>query len=148
MRQTTFDTSSHRAAAVVDNSGAGGPHPIDVHVGVQIRMRRKELRITQEQLAERLGLTFQQIQKYERASNRVSASKLWAIASALTVPIGYFYQGAEDPDSNGLPAAADFMLMPEGLELAATFPKIKARKIRRQILELVGVLGDEARAAG
>jgi len=63
--------------------GVGGPHPVDRHVGLRIRMRRKELGVSQEKLAEALGLTFQQVQKYERAANRVSASKLFEIARAL-----------------------------------------------------------------
>src|ERR1700753_441801 len=80
-----------------DEAFAGGPHPVDRHVGLRIRMRRKELGVSQEKLAEALGLTFQQVQKYERAANRVSASKLWEIAQALSTHIGYFYEGLGDP---------------------------------------------------
>src|SRR3569833_3990171 len=81
-----------------------GPNPIDRHVGLRIRMRRKELGISQEKLAESIGLTFQQVQKYERAANRVSASKLWEMSRALTTSISYFYEGlgagGEIPGSN------------------------------------------------
>src|SRR3954447_22631788 len=70
-----------------------GPNPIDRHVGLRIRLRRKELGISQERLAESIGLTFQQVQKYERAANRVSASKLWEVARALNTSISYFYDG-------------------------------------------------------
>jgi len=86
-------------AAVVPSmdTGAGrradSPHPVDLHVGVCIRMRRKELSISQERLAESLGITFQQVQKYERGANRVSASKLWEIALVLKTPVAYFYDG-------------------------------------------------------
>src|SRR5215472_12430765 len=80
------------------------PNPIDRHVGLRIRLRRKELNISQERLAESIGLTFQQIQKYERAANRVSASKLFEMARALSTNIGYFYEGL--PDSPA-PVGAD-----------------------------------------
>ncbi|MBX3480125.1 MAG: helix-turn-helix transcriptional regulator [Caulobacter sp.] len=70
-------------------------HPVDIHVGRRIRARRKALGVTQEGLAEALALTFQQIQKYERGANRVSASKLFAIAEALETPVGWFFEGLE-----------------------------------------------------
>src|SRR5579875_3003935 len=79
------------------------PNPVDIHVGLHIRMRRKALGISQERLAEALGLTFQQVQKYERGANRVSASKLWEIARALRTNVAYFYEGLED---DGAPEAA------------------------------------------
>src|SRR5271154_3361246 len=72
------------------------PNPIDVHVGLQVRLRRKELKISQEKLADALGLTFQQVQKYERGANRISASKLYEIARTLQVPIGWFFEGLTD----------------------------------------------------
>src|SRR5271170_2236566 len=75
------------------------PNPIDVHVGLQVRLRRKELKISQEKLAESLGLTFQQVQKYERGANRISASKLYEIARALRAPVSYFFDGLADPAS-------------------------------------------------
>src|SRR6476469_607632 len=93
------------------------PNPVDRHVGLRIRLRRKELGISQEKLAEAIGLTFQQVQKYERAANRVSASKLWEMSRALSTNIGYFYEGLGDtieaPGSN-LPRETmqDFLLTP------------------------------------
>src|SRR3954452_5745259 len=78
---------------------ADGPHPVDRHVGLRIRMRRKEMGVSQERLAEALGITFQQVQKYERGANRVSASKLWDIAGALRTPVSYFYDGLGDQDA-------------------------------------------------
>ena len=125
-----------------------GPNPVDRHVGLRLRMRRKELGISQEKLAEAIGLTFQQVQKYERAANRVSASKLWEMARALSTSIGYFYEGLGDtletPGSN-LPRESmqDFLMTPEGLELAATFPKIPRGKVRRRVLDLVRAMAGE-----
>lgn len=74
----------------------GAPNPIDVHVGNRIRLRREVLGITQETLAARLGLTFQQVQKYERAMNRVGASRLWDIAQVLSEPVGFFFDEMSD----------------------------------------------------
>ena len=73
------------------------PHPVDVHVGARIRLRRKEMGISQTDLADVLGLTFQQVQKYERGSNRVSASKLYDITNKLETPIEYFFVGLKTP---------------------------------------------------
>src|SRR5437868_11330723 len=101
------------------------PNPIDRHVGLRIRMRRKELGLSQEKLAESIGLTFQQVQKYERAANRVSASKLWEMARALDTTVGYFYEGlpADARMARPLgPKLEDFLLTSEGVELARHFP--------------------------
>jgi len=113
-------------------------------------MRRKMLGVSQERLAEALGLTFQQVQKYERGSNRVSASKLYEIARFLSAPISYFFDGLADPTTadqgNGASEQLmhDFLMSGEGLELAAAFPKILRPRVRRRILELVRTLaGDE-----
>ena len=125
-----------------------GPHPIDRHVGLRVRMRRKEMGVSQERLAEALGLTFQQVQKYERGANRVSASKLWEIGRALRTPVSYFYEGLSDgadpaattPAQRG---AQDFLLTSEGMELAQAFPRIPRPALRRRVLELVRTLSDE-----
>jgi transcriptional regulator with XRE-family HTH domain len=128
------------------------PNPVDRHVGLRIRMRRKELGISQERLADSIGLTFQQVQKYERAANRVSASKLWEMARVLNASIGYFYEGLGDvletPGSN-LPreAVQQFLMTPEGIELASTFPKIPRGRVRRKILDLVRAMAEESEAA-
>lgn len=119
-----------------------GPNPVDRHVGLRIRMRRKELGISQERLAEAVGLTFQQIQKYERAANRVSASKLWELSQALQTTTAYFFDGLTQMSGEGLPRESmqDFLLTPEGLELAAFFPRIPTPRLRRKVLELVRAL--------
>ena len=125
----------------------GGANPIDRHVGLRIRMRRKELGLSQERLADAVGLTFQQIQKYERAANRVSASKLFEIARALNTGVAYFYEGlttSEELDQRAAPNldAQAFLLTPEGAELAAIFPRLTRSRVRRKVVELVRALAD------
>lgn len=126
------------------------PNPVDRHVGLRIRMRRKELGVSQERLAGAIGLTFQQIQKYERAANRVSASKLWEVAQALDAPVGYFYDGLDKPAERTATAPSssvhDFLLTPEGLELASLFPKIARPRVRRRILDLLRSMAEEEEA--
>uniref|UniRef100_UPI003983C95A helix-turn-helix domain-containing protein n=1 Tax=Phenylobacterium sp. TaxID=1871053 RepID=UPI003983C95A len=109
------------------------------HVGLRVRMRRKEMGVSQEKLAEALGITFQQVQKYERGANRVSASKLWEIARALGTPVAYFYEGLSEGTDITAPtsSAQDFLLTSEGLELASSFPRIARPQLRRRVLELV-----------
>ena len=128
----------------------GGPNPIDRHVGLRIRMRRKELGVSQERLADSIGLTFQQVQKYERAANRVSASKLWEVARALSTSVTYFYEGLGDGPTAGvdLPrdAAQEFLLTPEGMELASIFPKLSQDRVRRKLIELVRLMAEDERA--
>jgi transcriptional regulator with XRE-family HTH domain len=124
--------------------------PIDRHVGARIRMRRKILGVSQEKLADSLGLTFQQVQKYEKGANRVSASKLYEIAAALQTQVAYFFEGLADP-STEIDAKAkgaeqfvhDFLMTPEGLELAGIFPRITRPAVRRRILDLVRSMADE-----
>lgn len=124
------------------------PNPVDRHVGLRIRLRRKELGVSQEKLAEAIGLTFQQVQKYERAANRVSASKLWEVSRALSTNIAYFYEGLPDfvaPVGADAPrdAMQEFLMTSEGIELATIFPQIPRGKVRRRILDLVRALAGE-----
>ena len=134
------------------NAGERGPAEVDMHVGARVRMRRRFLGLTQQALAESLGLTFQQVQKYERGANRVSASKLYEIARALHVPVPYFFEGLGDPTAGASAAGLDdaseqhvhgFLMTTEGLELAAAFPRITRPRLRRRILDLVRSLADE-----
>ncbi len=113
-------------------------------------MRRKILGVSQEKLADSLGLTFQQVQKYEKGANRVSASKLYEIAAALQTQVAYFFDGLADPGADGDPKGEgaeqfvhDFLMTPEGLELAGIFPKITRPSVRRRILDLVRSMADE-----
>ena len=123
------------------------PSTVDVHVGGRVRVRRRLLGMTQERLAELIDVTFQQVQKYERGSNRISASKLFAIASALEVSIGYFFEGLEGeepaPPNSPERMVQAFLQTPEGLELAQTFPKIGRGPLRRRVLELVRAAVEE-----
>ena len=128
------------------------PNPVDLHVGARIRMRRKILGVSQERLADDLGLTFQQIQKYERGANRVSASKLYEIAKSLQSPVGYFFEGLVDA-TTGLSETGDnfvhdFLMTDEGLELATVFPRISRAKVRRRILDLVRSMAEEEALGG
>jgi transcriptional regulator with XRE-family HTH domain len=127
------------------------PDPVDLYVGARIRMRRKLLGVSQERLAEQLGLTFQQVQKYERGANRVSASKLHAIGTALGAPVAYFFEGfgggsaqaagADEPDGASL--VHELVMTPEGMELASLFPRIKRAKVRRRLLDLMRALVED-----
>lgn len=133
------------AASAAETGRGDGPHPVDRHVGVRIRMRRKELGVSQERLAEALGITFQQVQKYERGANRVSASKLWEIATTLKTPVAYFYDGLSCHESAiaQRDATQEFMMSSDGIELVAAFPRISEPAIRRKIVELVRAVADE-----
>lgn len=123
------------------------PNPIDRHVGLRIRLRRKELGVSQEKLADQIGLTFQQVQKYERAANRVSASKLYEMARALNTSVSYFYEGLGDPGASDgaavAPTVHEFLLTPEGMELATVFPRVRRGRVRRRILDLVRAMAEE-----
>jgi transcriptional regulator with XRE-family HTH domain len=125
------------------------PNPIDIHVGSRIRLRRNMLGMSQEKLGESLGITFQQIQKYEKGTNRVGASRLQAIASILNVPVAFFFEdapGHEAGTAGGLAEdssttyVVDFLNSPEGLQLNRAFVRISDAKIRRKVVELVKAL--------
>jgi transcriptional regulator with XRE-family HTH domain len=111
-------------------------------VGIRIRLRRKQLNMSQGQLAEALGVTFQQIQKYERAANRVSASKLWEIAQALESSVTYFYEGldGETEAADGPLSAQQLLLSREGVELVAAFRGIHSAQRRGLLLNLISEL--------
>lgn len=122
-------------------------HPVDVHVGKRVRQRRWMIGMTQQQLAEQVGIKFQQIQKYETGMNRVSASRLWDIADALGVQVSFFFdgleQGNQEPptEQTGLPS--DIMADKEALELVRSYYSIPENQ-RRRLFELARVLSDVA----
>ncbi|BBU57487.1 MULTISPECIES: helix-turn-helix domain-containing protein [Mameliella] len=122
-------------------------HPVDVHVGKRIRHRRWLVGMTQQQLAERVGIKFQQIQKYETGANRVSASRLWDIAEALDVPVSFFFEGIENENAAEEGAAesvpADIMGDKEALDLVRSYYAIPENQ-RRRLFELARVLSDVA----
>lgn len=130
------------------------PNPIDAHVGTRVRLRRMLLGMSQEKLGEHLGLTFQQVQKYEKGVNRIGASRLFDLSRVLGVPIQFFYDEApaEIIDASPAPGFAErptetyvieFLSTREGLELNKAFVKITDPRVRRSVVELVRTLGGE-----
>jgi transcriptional regulator with XRE-family HTH domain len=127
-------------------------NPIDAQVGSRVRLRRMLVGMSQEKLGELLGLTFQQVQKYEKGVNRIGAGRLFQVARILGVEIPYFYEDvqaelsgaqagfAEDTVS---PPVMEFVSSGEGLQLSLAFMKIKDTKVRKRVLELVKSLGQE-----
>lgn len=121
-------------------------HHVDVHVGKRVRHRRWLIGMTQQQLAQQVGIKFQQIQKYETGANRISASRLWDIADALDVPVSFFFEGLEDgqkekSEKNAVPA--DLMGDKEALDLVRSYYAIPENQ-RRRLFELARVLSDVA----
>jgi transcriptional regulator with XRE-family HTH domain len=129
------------------------PNPTDKHVGARVRMRRMMLSMSQEKLGDALGLTFQQVQKYEKGANRIGASRLQQIAQILQVPVSFFFEGA--PVAAGLQPeglseapsptyVSDFLATSDGLALTKAFMGIKDAKLRRRIVDLVEqIAGDD-----
>ncbi len=122
------------------------PNPIDLHVGSRVRMRRILLGLTQERLGEALGVTFQQVQKYEKGTNRIGASRLQDMAKILDVPPSFFFEDAPtiDPmvpggfsESKSADFVVDFLSTVEGLQLNKAFASIRDQKVRRRIVDLV-----------
>lgn len=116
-------------------------HPVDAHVGKRIRHRRWMLGMTQQQLADRVGIKFQQIQKYETGMNRVSASRLYEIAGVLEVPVAFFFEGLEG--GGPTPTAADYLGDKEALELVRAYYAIPEAQ-RRRLFDLARVLSEAA----
>ena len=129
------------------------PNPIDKHVGSRVRMRRMMLGMSQEKLGDALGLTFQQVQKYEKGTNRIGASRLQQISHTLQVPVSFFFEGAPTGSSGrasgGLSEApspayvSDFLATSGGLSLTKSFMRIKNSKLRRRIVDLVEQIAGE-----
>ena len=129
------------------------PNPIDKHVGSRVRMRRMMLAMSQEKLGDALGLTFQQVQKYEKGTNRIGASRLQQISSILQVPVSFFFEGASELDGSGRGGAndapspayvSDFLATSDGLALTKAFMRIPDAKLRRRIVDLVEqIAGDD-----
>ncbi|MEM7619207.1 MAG: helix-turn-helix transcriptional regulator [Pseudomonadota bacterium] len=131
------------------------PNPIDIHVGSRLRLRRMMVGLSQEKLGEHLGLTFQQIQKYEKGTNRIGASRLYQLSQILDIPVHFFFeeislkekegvgvpQGFED--SAGENHVLEFLSSREGLELNRAFSQLKDPKVRRRVIDLVRALASE-----
>lgn len=121
-------------------------HHVDVHVGKRVRHRRWLIGMTQQQLAEQVGIKFQQIQKYETGANRISASRLWDIAEALDVPVSFFFEGLDETqktDAGKKSVPADLMGDKEALDLVRSYYAIPENQ-RRRLFELARVLSDVA----
>lgn len=127
-------------------------NPVDVHVGNRVRMRRMLLGMSQERLGELIGLTFQQIQKYEKGANRVGASRLFQMSAALSVPIQYFFDDLQLGVRQSQPGfaeagpegeIAEFLSTREGVELYRAFVRIQDPKVRRSIIDLARSLANE-----
>jgi transcriptional regulator with XRE-family HTH domain len=125
-------------------------NPIDVQVGNRVRIRRMLIGMSQERLGDLLGLTFQQVQKYEKGVNRIGAGRLFEVARILNVPIDFFYEGlatADQTHAGSVDAAAppvmEFVSSGEGLQLSLAFMKIKDTKVRKRVLDLVKSLAEE-----
>ena len=146
---------------------SGQPNPIDIHVGNRIRLRRTLLGMSQEKMATLLGLTFQQVQKYERGTNRVGASRLWDIGNILDVPIGFFYDDMDkevanqSPRTFSLPACKiesfaedkeffdnDPMKRKETIELVRAYYKIPNRKAAKHLYDLIIAMSKTAYNGG
>lgn len=130
------------------------PNPIDKHVGSRVRMRRMMLSMSQEKLGDALGLTFQQVQKYEKGTNRIGASRLQQISQILQVPVAFFFEGAPQlanqtgqfSEAPSPAYIADFLATSDGLALTKAFMRIKDPKLRRRIVDLVEqIIGEEDR---
>src|SRR5262245_23686719 len=142
------------AEADGEEKGSRRPNPIDVHVGSRVRFRRMLLGMSQEKLGEKLGLTFQQVQKYEKGINRIGASRLFDLAQVLGVSVQFFYEEApasepsqpvpagfsEKPDEHSI---VEFLRSRDGLELNRAFVRISDAKARRAIVELVRSLAND-----
>lgn len=138
------------------------PNPIDIHVGKRVRLRRTLLGMSQEKLGDAIGLTFQQVQKYERGKNRIGSSRLWQLSQVLDVPVSYFFDDVSDevavaaqPRRKGEPALglgevpgpafeADPMARRETLELVRGYYKISDGTVRKRVFEMVKALGNSA----
>ena len=125
------------------------PNPIDTHVGSRVRMRRLILSMSQEKLADAIGLTFQQVQKYEKGTNRMGSSRLVQIANVLKVPVTFFFEGT--PGQSKLDGKApspayvsNFLATSDGLALTKAFMRIKDAKLRRSIVKTVEVIAGNA----
>lgn len=128
------------------------PNPIDIHVGSRVRLRRNMLGLSQEKLGESLGVTFQQVQKYEKGANRIGASRLQQISAVLKTPISFFFEDAPGSHAEGASGFAensssdyivDFLSSPEGIQLNSAFSKIKDPQVRKKIIDLVRSLSED-----
>ena len=158
MSQNDPKKNGAKASAAGAGKGRGRkPNPMDAHVGTRVKLRRTMMGMSQEKLGQALGVTFQQVQKYEKGTNRIGAGRMQQISETLRVPIGYFYEDAPlssggagvDGGAMGLadstaqtPFETDFLASPEGIQLNRAFVRIRNPDVRRQIVALVRSIAD------
>jgi transcriptional regulator with XRE-family HTH domain len=125
-------------------------NPVDGQVGTRVRLRRMLVGMSQERLGELLGLTFQQVQKYEKGVNRIGAGRLYQVAQILGVSISYFYEGVVEQSAQSIrngesstPPVMEFLSSGEGLQLTLAFMRIKDSKVRKRVIDLVKSLAEE-----
>jgi transcriptional regulator with XRE-family HTH domain len=128
------------------------PHPIDIHVGKRLRLRRTILGMSQEAIGNAIGVTFQQVQKYERGANRIGSSRLYEFSKILTVPVSYFFEemgsGAQTSASSGvseeaLPFAHEKIASRETLEMMRAYYRINDLRVRKRVFDLIKSLADD-----
>ena len=130
------------------------PNPTDQFVGSRVRLRRKMLGLSQEKLGEQLGVTFQQVQKYEKGTNRIGASRLEALARILDVSVSFFFPDTPSAGAGGMAEGSgpeflmDFVSSSEGLELTRAFARIKDGKVRRKVIDLVRSIAENDSTVG
>lgn len=136
--------------------GSGKPNPVDVHVGARVRLRRTLLGLSQEKLGEAIGLTFQQVQKYERGANRIGSSRLYDLSRVLDVPVSFFFEDMPSAVAAGSPAQRrgmaeertrydpDPLAKRETLELVRAYYKIRDPQVRKRLFEMTKALGNAA----
>lgn len=140
---------------------SGQPNPVDVHVGARLRLRRTLLGMSQERLGAALGLTFQQVQKYERGANRIGASRLWDLSRVLDVPVAYFFEDMDPdvadlsprhvrpdtPDPELIDDEDDATTQRETLELVRAYRRIPEARVRRRLYDLTRSLSEMGNGA-
>lgn len=156
MGRIGMSNEKHDGAEDREDRGSRRPNPLDMHVGSRVRLRRMILGMSQEKLGEHLGLTFQQVQKYEKGVNRIGASRLFDLSQVLGVPVQFFYDDAPMGTPAGFPSpgfgekpnesyVVDFLASKDGLELNKAFMRITDPRVRRSLVDLVrSIAGDEA----
>ena len=118
-------------------------HPVDIHVGKRVRQRRCLAGMTLQELGDKVGIKFQQIQKYETGTNRISASRMWDIAATMEVPVSFFFEGLDGQAPDTGEARGDILTDKEALELLRAYYAIPENQ-RRQLFDLACALGEAA----
>jgi transcriptional regulator with XRE-family HTH domain len=135
---------------IIDATVTKKTNPIDAQVGNRVRIRRMLIGMSQEKLGDLLGLTFQQVQKYEKGINRIGAGRLFEISRILDVPVNFFYDGvgaSSDGQAETSAPVMEFVSSSEGMQLSLAFMKIRDPKVRKRVLDLVKSLGEEEQAS-